>query len=162
MGRRRRRGKRTDMGWDNPRTPIPRERLESYLDHLSKTGRHLASAAHAGIVYRRLTELRKADPEFDSEVTQAMRRYGELLEKAAHDRGVDGWEEPVFHKGTKCGTVKRWSDRLLELSLKRHCPEYREKFQGEVQVTGGVLVVGPATDKAEWAKKYGGDATAPE
>lgn len=52
----------------------------------------------------------------------------DALEAEARRRAVDGVPEPVFHQGKKCGTVKKYSDRMLEILLKGHRPEkFREK-----------------------------------
>lgn len=71
-------------------------------------------------------------------------------------RAVVGYEEPVRNnKGEIVGTVRRFSDRLLELYVKRHMSEYREKLSADVNVTGGVLVVGGNMLKTkDWEEKY--------
>ena len=45
---------------------------------------------------------------------------------------------------------------MLELLLKRHIPEFRDKLTLDGKVEGGVLVVGgtAATEK-EWREKFG-------
>jgi hypothetical protein len=57
-------------------------------------------------------------------------------------RGVDGWEEPVFHNGELCGTKRKYSDTCLIFMLKALDPaKYREAAQVEIhnQVNGGPL-----------------------
>ena len=49
----------------------------------------------------------------------------------AHIRAVDGWEEPVYFKGKKCGTVRRYSDKMLSLLLAGDDPA---KFSPHKQV----------------------------
>ncbi len=55
------------------------------------------------------------------------------LEDEARRRAYDGWLEPVFHKGVKVGTVRKFSDTLLIVLLKAHKPEkYRENIKMDV------------------------------
>jgi hypothetical protein len=52
------------------------------------------------------------------------------LEDEARRRAYEGWEEPVWHKGVNCGTVRKFSDTLLIVLLKAHMPEkYRENIK---------------------------------
>jgi hypothetical protein len=41
-----------------------------------------------------------------------------MLEAEARRRAVQGWDEPVFHQGRKVGTIRKYSDRMLEILLK--------------------------------------------
>lgn len=42
----------------------------------------------------------------------------DTLEAEAMRRAVQGFEQPVYHKGVKCGTVRKYSDALLMFLLK--------------------------------------------
>lgn len=133
--------------------------VETYLETLRETGRKYDSAAAAGMSFAWIRKLRR-DPEFCEWEEESMEAYRDSIQKEAHRRAVTGWDEPIIggkDKDTVVTTVRRYSDRLLELLLKRHIPEFREKWEGEVKVTGGVLVapVSPATTD-DWMKKYGG------
>lgn len=131
------------------------DRVTVYLAHLARTGRKLQSMRAAGMRPAAATELRKADPAFSLLEGEALARYGELLEAEAHRRGVEGWDEPVFFKGEVCGHVRRHSDRLLELALKKNVPEWRDKLSVDAKLTGGVLVVGPpAASPEDWARDH--------
>jgi hypothetical protein len=35
----------------------------------------------------------------------------------------------LFYRGTKCDTIHKYSDRLLALLAKAHCPEFRDHVQ---------------------------------
>lgn len=134
--------------------------VEMYLETLRTTGRKYDSCAAAGMSYTWLKKLRQ-DPEFVGWEEEAMEAYRDAICKEAHRRAVDGWDEPIIggkDKDVVVTTVRRYSDRLLELLLKRHIPEFREKWEGEVKVTGGVLVApaAPASPE-EWAKRWGGE-----
>ncbi len=53
----------------------------------------------------------------------------------------------------------RSSDRMLELMLKRHMPEYRDKFEMDITTTGGVLAipVSGARTNEDWEKEWGSE-----
>lgn len=63
----------------------------------------------------------------------------EAREAEAHRRAVKGWKEPVYYKGIECGTIRRFSDRLLELLLKADNPKYRDQGQ-QVNVQTNLLM----------------------
>jgi hypothetical protein len=56
-------------------------------------------------------------------------------ENALQKRAVDGWLEPVWWKGKKVGTVRRFSDRLLEKALAASDPDtYGDRQQSQVSL----------------------------
>lgn len=59
----------------------------------------------------------------------------------------------MYYQGVMVGTVRKYSDRLLEFAAKAHCPEYREKSAG-INVNSGVLVIqAPRQSHAEWLEQ---------
>ena len=61
---------------------------------------------------------------------------------------MDGYEEPVFHRGEVCGHVRRYSDRLMELLLCGHRPEkYRNRTDQDVTGTA-TLVIDTGIDRS--------------
>ena len=61
------------------------------------------------------------------------------MEHELYRRAQEGWDEPIFggrHKERIVGTVRRYSDRLLELRAKALLPAYRET--SSVSVRGRV------------------------
>jgi len=61
------------------------------------------------------------------------------VEHEIYRRAQEGWEEPIYggrHKEKIVGTVRRYSDRLLELRAKALLPAYREV--SSVSVNGRV------------------------
>ena len=104
------------------------------------------ASAHVGVSWPEMRILTSPSryPRF-YELWQVVRAVGEEGRKqtrldAAHDRAVNGWLEPVYHKGEVCGHVRRFSDRLLELLLKADDPEKFADRQ-KVEQTGKVLVM---------------------
>ena len=63
-------------------------------------------------------------------------------EEEADRRGKEGWLEPVFWNGKKQGTIRRYSDKLLEIQMKANNPaKYGEKATGQQGATGGGIVL---------------------
>jgi len=96
---------------------------------------HAAKAA--GVYRRRFYELRAADEVFADSWADAFESGTDLLRDELRRRAVDGWEEPVVSAGKILGTVQKFSDRLLELELKRRDLGYRERSGVTVAVGVG-------------------------
>jgi len=64
------------------------------------------------------------------------RQQGEEIRKemrlcVAHERAVEGWEEPVYYLGDVVGAVRKFDNRLLEFWLKADDPtRFRESAAG--------------------------------
>lgn len=139
---------------------ITAHHIDQFLQNLAKTGLWYESAESCGLSYATIRRLRKQDEEFKEMCEEMMQSYRESLERECHRRAVEGWDEPVFSQklGTQIGVIRKFDPRLLELMLKRHIPEYREKFEGEIKVSGGVLVAPvSAVSNEDWEKKFGGE-----
>lgn len=133
------------------------EQKAAFLETLEETGLINKSCRAAGFTYPTYSQLRTKDREFDEACEAAKRAHGEAWEVACRERGIEGWLEPRFNKeGEVVGHVRRFSDRCLELGLKRFCPEYREKLQVDATISGGVLVVNAPMAEDEWVERYGG------
>lgn len=124
-------------------TEITAEQVILFLEQLEELGLWEMAAARAGLNKRIVDKIRKFDADFNEACNRAMAAYVDATEKKIVGRAVDGWDEPQWsHKtGMQLGTVRKFDSRLAELVLKRINPAYREKFEGEVKVTGGVMVV---------------------
>lgn len=80
------------------------------------------------------------DPEFKSRMDAAREEACDTLEAEAMRRAVNGYDQPVYHKGVKCGTTRKYSDTLLMFLLKaarpyryqdRPNPRFRENLKPE-------------------------------
>lgn len=123
---------------------------KTFLEELAKTGRIYDSCKIAGVAYQTMQKFRDErtefyDKEFVWDFEEAMEAYSDLLRKEVHRRAVEGWvERGQFDKdGNHLGDVIRFSDRLLELSIKRHDPAWREnlKIEAEAKVQGGMIAL---------------------
>lgn len=130
-----------------------------YLAVLEETGSFQAAADAVGINAKTAYNARRADEAFAELCEEALERYRGAIRAEIYRRGVEGWEEPVYQGGVQVGTVRKYSDRMLELEAKRVDPSYRDKVgvehSGGVAVTAGVLVVGAVVKSTdEWAEEH--------
>lgn len=114
-------------------TPAIRKK---YLEEYSQTGLKNHSAGLAGCSYSAIATYRDKHPEFKAQEDEAYEKYRESLIKEAQRRGKQGIEQEVFgtlpgkNAGTGVvGTRRVYSDKMLELVIKRDDPKYREASQ---------------------------------
>lgn len=104
-----------------------------FLQTFRESGFVLQTCARVGISQKSFAKWIQDDPEFAKEFEIANQEVTEKYEIAAGVRAVNGWEEPVFHQGKQVGTVRKYSDRLLELLLKaRNRQKYGERIDYNV------------------------------
>lgn len=87
-----------------------------------------------------LVDSKNYDPEFAVAYDAAFEVYKESLRKEAIRRGVHGWTEREIHDkdGNVVGHVQKFSDRLLEMMLKRNDPLVRDRVEVDQRVSGAV------------------------
>lgn len=134
---------------------VTQRRRKIFLKTLAKTGRIGYSAKAAGYSCSTyLARIRRLDPDFSAQWDEALDTAMDILEDAAHERAVDGVEEPVFHKGEIVGYKLRYSDGLLTTLLKANDPDkYRDNNKLDVNVGIGFgIAILPSTQKSaiEW------------
>jgi hypothetical protein len=138
------------------------EKLTAFCAALAETCNVGKACAAVGIARQTAYEWRHEDPDFAARWDGAMRIGVSALEDEAHRRGFDGVEEPVFHKGKECGTMRKYSDTLAIFLLKAHNPEkYRDN--SKIELAGQVAITDMTEDeiKAELAALTAGMAGAP-
>jgi hypothetical protein len=109
---------------DKPRT----SKKLAFLITYGKCGNMAQACREVGISYCSLSTWRKKDIKFANAMQRALSVYVCRLEEEAHRRGVDGVDEPIFHKGVVVGFKTRYSDLLLIKLLEAYAPEkYRER-----------------------------------
>ena len=72
---------------------------------------------------------RERDPEFARQWQEAVEAAEASIEAEIYRRAQEGWDEPIFggrHREQIVGTVRKYSDRLLELRARAMLPAYRE------------------------------------
>jgi len=128
---------------------------QAFLDDYAKRGLFIHASEVAGVNEQTVRDHMKGDPAFNDAVKAAYKKYCEALEESARVRAMEGDEHDVYHMGMVVGTKKIRSDRLHELFLKRHIPEFREKSTVDVNHQGGVLIA-PMTeqDVRQWREDH--------
>ena len=102
---------------------------------------HADALRHAGMQWGQFRSLLSAYPALRDVYGVAEAIQAVVLrhsrEDALQKRAVDGWEEPVWYKGNQVGTVRRYSDKLLETALRASDPEtYSDKTGASVNISG--------------------------
>lgn len=129
-------------------------RKEMFLKAYADCGVVTVACMRAGISRSSYYEWRQEDEAFDIGCDDAKDASIDLAEHELRNRGVHGVEEPVLFKGEPIWrrdpvtgeilldddfdpipfTINRKSDKLLEVYMKAHRQEYRDK--GSLEVTG--------------------------
>ena len=101
----------------------------AFFTSLAAVGNVTEACKLAGISRDTVYHHRKSDPSFAEKWANAEQEAADLLEKEAWRRATEGVAETQFYKGVACGSIQRYSDRLLEFLLRGARPEkYRERF----------------------------------
>ncbi len=96
-------------------------RLE-FLRWLRVTGNVTWSARKVGCTRQAAYQLRQRDSGFAEQWKESMSEANDGLEFEAYRRAVVGTDKPIMYMGEKVGTIKEYSDKLLEILLKANMP----------------------------------------
>lgn len=98
-----------------------------FLKALAETGNVSEAARKARLDRSNAYQIRRLDQAFADAWDDALDMAVDILEAEARSRAVEGVEQPRFHQGRICGTVRKYSDSLLMFLLRAHRPEtFRE------------------------------------
>lgn len=105
----------------------------AFLDALSRYGTVNRAKEEVARIYgvvvsrMRVGSWVKYDKKFRDRYIMAAEDFNDRLEDAAYERGVEGWEEPVYQQGQLVGSKRVYSDSLLQMLLKGSRPQkYRD------------------------------------
>lgn len=104
-----------------------------FLKALRETRSASAAAERAGISRSKAYDHRQNDPDFAQAWADVDALITDDLEREAVRRAIDGVDEPVFYKGDQVGTVRRYSDSLLQFLLRGR---RREVYGERTEITG--------------------------
>ena len=107
-------------------SPEERQFLDLISQGLTVGDACLRAGLSRASVYRR----RHAEYKFEKLWDEALDIAGDRLEEEADRRGVSGWEETVYHKGSAVGVRKRYSDRMLMFRLRALKPRRYSSVRG--------------------------------
>lgn len=98
-------------GW----TPI---RQRAFLRGLAECGSVTDVCARLGMSTTSAYRLRSVSVTFAEQWDKAAQNVAPILEQAAYERGVEGWDEEVYQGGKLVGYKKRYSDAALGMLIK--------------------------------------------
>lgn len=125
------------------------EKLTAFCAVLAETCNVGKACAAVDISRQTAYVWRRDIPDFATAWDEAMKAGLLGLEDEAHRRAFDGIDEPVFHQGQTCGTIRKYSDTLTIFLLKAHAPEkYRENSRMELTGANGGPVQITDADRA--------------
>ncbi len=101
--------KGTERDWQTP-----------FLEKLAESGNVSRACRAAKVARQTAYRHRSIDALFKVAWDEALGIAVGLLEDEAWRRAREGWLEPVFYKGEKQGSVRKYSDTLLIFLLKAH------------------------------------------
>jgi hypothetical protein len=109
-----------------------------FLRKLKLTNGNVSKAAAAASISRSAAyEHRSNNADFRQAWDDVIDQVVDEVEQELFRRGVKGWNEPVFYKGQKVGSIRKFSDSDLHLLAKAHRPEkYRERFDVNNHIDG--------------------------
>lgn len=116
---------------------LDRRIVRRFLDALVETRNVRDAAQAANVSVMTLYRHRKKDPAFRVAWEDALDRADLVLREEAMRRVMEGYEQPVFYKGEKVATVRRYNDSLLinllrlEIVRRRYREEKRAVREGE-------------------------------
>ena len=114
--------------------PLSTDRKAAFLAELARHGivmraARAASPHSASGCQSSFQDERHRDEEFAAAWDDALTAARADIEHEIYRRSQEGYDEPVFggqYKERVVGTIRRYSDRLLELRARAMLPEYRE------------------------------------
>ena len=114
--------------------PLTPDRKAAFLAELARHGivmraARAASPHSANGCQSSFQDERARDPAFASAWDEALTTARADIEHEIFRRAQEGFDEPVFggkYRERVVGTIRRYSDRLLELRARALLPEYRD------------------------------------
>src|SRR5258706_5162047 len=105
---------------------------EKFLEVLRERANVTDACKAMGLARSGAYDRRQSDPKFAREWDTAAAEAADKLEAEAWRRATEGWDEPVFYQGVEVGTIRKYSDRMLELLLTGAKPEKYGKQRHEI------------------------------
>src|SRR3546814_6228719 len=114
--------------------PLTPERKAAFLAELARHGiavraARAASPQSAQGALSTFKNERQRDPEFAAAWEEALDTARAEVDHEIYRRAVEGYDEPVYggkYREQVVGTVRKYSDRLLELRARAMLPAYRD------------------------------------
>src|SRR5690348_6027113 len=107
----------------------PEEVKATFLRTLARYGNVSRACKAARINRDTAYAWRKLDRAFSLAWDRALEDAVEVLEQEAWRRAVKGTQKPVFHEGVQCGSVRVYSDSLMQFLLRGAAPKKYRDYQ---------------------------------
>lgn len=108
----------------------------AFLKKLASSAGNVSKAAQAARIARSSAyDYKKSDSDFSAAWDDVIEQVADAAEEELYRRAVKGVREPVFYKGQKVASVRKFSDRALEAFLRANRPnKYRERMELNINV----------------------------
>lgn len=133
-----------------PDTRTTSEKMKAMIQGFADTCNVVRAAKLARISRKIHYVWLEKHPDYAAVFEKTKRHAADYLESVAVERATTGWSEGIYYQGSRCGSVRRYSDGLLMLLLRGAKPElYGNKTeisgpQGTpIQATIKVVLVRP-------------------
>ncbi len=146
----------TRMYKDLKRVKVTDEHKQLYCDRLMVHGKKGLAAVEIGVHYNTIREHIKADPEFASDVDEALRMRSQLVVDRLEEDALNGSQQLHYDKetGALISEQTKYETPLRLAMLRRHDPEYVDKKEMDVTHRGGVLVVPGRLTMESWSQLF--------
>lgn len=115
-----------------------KKRKTDFLQAMEETASVRRACVKAKVPRRTVYDWRKKDEEFEKDFQRSRLIAADAIEDEAVRRGFEGVLKPVYQGGKKVGSIREYSDTLLQLLLKGNMPDkYKDRFSGELSGQGG-------------------------
>jgi hypothetical protein len=116
-------GQKTKVGTHEYSETEKADVINAFLEALSGSCNIGLSCRTAKISRTTIYRWKEECPDFAQAYARALKIGLTVLEDEAHRRAFNGYLDPVFYQGVKCGHVKKYSDTLAIVLLKSHDKE---------------------------------------
>lgn len=118
--------------------------LEEFASHANKSTAAKCANVSLGLIDYALDK----SPRFRKLYEYAEQIAADKIDEEMHRRAIEGYERAVYQDGEKVGTIKKYSDRLLERLAEAHKPDkYTQDSDTDVDIN--ITWEGSAPDNDE-------------
>ena len=145
-----------------PRLVFTPDLQEEFFEVLKECGQIGEAITRVGVSRRQYNYVKAESADWEDRVEECLGEAVSVARDTAFERGVRGWEEPVFYKGDVCGHVRKYSDQCLFRWLERTDPRWRRNQMIDVRAQKPAVIAMTArtSDPAEFAAMEDADREA--
>jgi len=127
-------------------------KLSLFLNALSECGNVNYACEQGQIKRYKLKTYLKDSPAFAEDYIEAEALGAASIEDEVRRRGVMGWDEPVYYKGSVVGHIRKHSDMMLAILVKGAMPDkYADRSKQQIANTHEEV---PAMDPAVRDRRF--------